>query len=132
MFNRRPQGYVTYMILEFMDKKPRYGYDILQKINEISGGYWDPSYGTVYGALDRMEEKGYIEKIDQNHHDDRQYYDITEKGKEKLEEGKKWKEKQRDRSHDVILGLLHAYKYLHGEEELEKLLEKICCCFDFE
>ena len=131
MFKRRPQGFVTYMLLEFMEDEPRYGYDILQKINDISGGHWDPSYGTVYGALDRLEEKGLIEEHDQSHHRDRKYYRLTKKGKEKLEEGKKWKEEQMEKSHDVILGLLHAYKYLHGEKSLDKLLSRICSDFDF-
>jgi len=119
------------MLLEFMKGEPRYGYDILQKINDISGGHWDPSYGTVYGALDRMEEKGYIEEHDQSHHQDRKYYTLTEKGEEKLDEAKEWKEKQMEKSHEVILGLLHAYEYLHGEEKLDELLERICSDFDF-
>lgn len=57
MFKRRPQGFVALMILESMEDGPTYGYEILQRAKEISAGHRDPSYGTIYGALERMEKR---------------------------------------------------------------------------
>lgn len=125
MFKRHPHGFVPLMIMEMMEKGPTYGYEIIQKAQEISGNHWDPSYGTVYGCLDRLEQKGVIEPANLDRDGDRQYYRLTEKGREKLQEGRRWKADKAPDFADMILGLLHAYRHLEGKEEFNSLLQKI-------
>jgi DNA-binding PadR family transcriptional regulator len=50
-----PKGLIAYLVLELLEEKPRYGYEILKEIREISGGHWEPSYGSVYPILYKFE-----------------------------------------------------------------------------
>jgi len=59
-----PKGLIAYLVLELLEEKPRYGYEILKEIREISGGHWEPSYGSVYPILYKFEEKGWGERIE--------------------------------------------------------------------
>lgn len=124
MHIKRPKGLVLYLIMELMEEKPRYGYEILGKLEEIAGDHWDPSYGTVYGALERMEEEGYISRVESDH-EDRKYFELTEKGEEKLEEERKNKEESQDKFREMALGFFHIYRYIYGEDETKKLKDDI-------
>lgn len=57
-----PKGLVSYLVLELLDEQPRYGYEILKEIESLSGGHWEPSYGSVYPILYKFEENGYAER----------------------------------------------------------------------
>lgn len=125
---RKPEGLVSLLVFVLMDEKPRYGYELLKKMEEISGGYWQPGQGTVYGALDRLEEDGLIEEVDYSSEEEegvnRQYYGLTGKGEEKLEEYRKECEENIN-PRDRILGLIYVYRFLTVEADFEKLLAKI-------
>lgn len=121
---KRPKGLVPYLIMELMEEKPRYGYGILGKLEEIAGGHWEPSYGTVYGALERMEEEGYISRVESDH-EDRKYFELTEKGKERLEKERKNEKESQEKFREAALGFLHIYSYIYGEEETRKLKDDI-------
>jgi DNA-binding PadR family transcriptional regulator len=47
-------------------EQPRHGYDLIQAIEERSGGSWAPSPGSIYPTLQALEDEGLvtIEKID--------------------------------------------------------------------
>ncbi|MFO7990761.1 MAG: PadR family transcriptional regulator [Thermoplasmata archaeon] len=119
-----PSGLISLLILKFMDEGPTYGYEILNKLKEKSCGHWDPSYGTVYGALNRMSKRGYIERVEKGE-EDRKYYALTEEGRERLEERYEEIEDQREKSKEMILGFLNIYGYVHGGEHQKQLIEKI-------
>jgi len=125
---RRPDGLVGMLIFELMDKKPRYGYELLRKFDELSGGYWQPGQGTVYGALERLEECGLIEKVDNEEGEDsesnRQYYGLTEAGRKELEERKQFCD-EKIKPIDRILGLIYVYRFLAEDEDFEELITKI-------
>ena len=57
-----PHDLLTYLILGKMADGPTYGYAIVKMLKEMSGGRWSISYGTVYGSMGRLEEKGFIAK----------------------------------------------------------------------
>ena len=124
MHVKRPKGLVLYLVLELMEEKPRYGYEILGELEELSGNHWEPSYGTVYGALERMEEEGYIERTEREH-EDRKYFEITEKGRERLEKEKKDKREAKGKFREMALGFLNIYRHIYGKEETDKLKEVI-------
>lgn len=112
------------MILRLMKEKPRYGYEIMEKFEEISGGHWDPSYGTIYGALERLEDKGLISRTE-SEHEDRKYFEITEDGEEQLEAEKDKTEKHEQKSRKMSLGAINVYRHIHGEEKARDLIKKI-------
>ncbi|MEV4674083.1 PadR family transcriptional regulator [Actinomadura sp. NPDC049382] len=54
------KGNVRAAILVLLAEEPRNGYQIIQEINERSGGAWKPSPGAVYPALQQLADEGLI------------------------------------------------------------------------
>ncbi|MFC6719392.1 PadR family transcriptional regulator [Natrialbaceae archaeon GCM10025810] len=104
-----PKGLIAYLVLELLEEKPRYGYEILKEINEISGGHWEPSYGSVYPILYKFEEEGWAERIERAEESDRKYFRLTDAGVEELEERRALGAEKAADFADVILGYFHVY-----------------------
>jgi DNA-binding PadR family transcriptional regulator len=51
----------TFLILTALAAGPRHGYGILTDIDEISGGTQRLRAGTLYAALDRLSQQGWVE-----------------------------------------------------------------------
>jgi len=114
-----PKGLIAYLVLELLEEKPRYGYEILKEIRSISGGHWEPSYGSVYPILYKFEEKGWTERIERADEPDRKYFELTEEGHEELlERRESCTENARDFA-DVILGFFHVYAAFSTDERFE-------------
>jgi len=54
------RGDVRAAVLALLAEQPRNGYQIIQEIGERSGGIWRPSPGSVYPALQQLEDEGLI------------------------------------------------------------------------
>lgn len=114
-----PRGLIAYLVLELLEEKPRYGYEILKEIRDISGGHWEPSYGSVYPILYKFEEKGWAERLEREDEPDRKYFELTDAGLEELEERRaSGPEKARDFA-DVILGFFHVYAAFSTDDRFE-------------
>ncbi len=59
-FTKR-RGIIQLAILQLLKEKPRHGYQVMKQLEERSGGYYSPSAGTVYPALQDLVEKNLIE-----------------------------------------------------------------------
>lgn len=57
---RVKRGDVRAAALALLAGEPRNGYQIIQEIGERSGGLWRPSPGSVYPALQQLEDEGLI------------------------------------------------------------------------
>ena len=57
---RARRGDVRAAALALLVEQPMNGYQILQEIGERSGGVWRPSPGSVYPALQQLEDEGLI------------------------------------------------------------------------
>ncbi len=114
-----PKGLIAYLVLELLEEKPRYGYEILKEIKDISGGHWEPSYGSVYPILYKFEEKGLADRIEREDEPDRKYFELTEKGQEKLEEKRTAGDIDALEFADVILGFYHVYVALASDDRLQ-------------
>ncbi|MBS3737015.1 PadR family transcriptional regulator [Candidatus Bipolaricaulota bacterium] len=123
---RNPEGFMSLLLLSFVEEKPRYGYELIKEIEKESGGYWQPGQGTIYGALERLDDEGFLEEVEveESENNNRQYYGMTEKGEEKLDELKN-KCADEIKPEDRILGLMYIYRFLAGEDKFEYLLEAI-------
>jgi DNA-binding PadR family transcriptional regulator len=58
---RVKRGDVRAAALALLAEEPRNGYQIIQEIGERSGGVWRPSPGSVYPALQQLEDEGLIQ-----------------------------------------------------------------------
>jgi DNA-binding PadR family transcriptional regulator len=66
-------------------EEPRNGYQLMQTIEERSGGRWRPSPGSVYPTLAQLEDEGLIRSIER---DGTKLLEITDNGRERLNESK--------------------------------------------
>jgi len=130
-YSGAPKGLVSYLVLELLEEKPRYGYEILKEIESISGGHWEPSYGSVYPVLYKFEEEeGWAERIERADEPDRKYFELTDAGKEELADRR---EESAGKAHDfadTILGFYHVYVALARDERFEVPCRPDTWCFD--
>jgi DNA-binding PadR family transcriptional regulator len=77
------KGDLKYVILDLLKDKPRYGYDIIQALEEQSHGFYKPSAGAVYPTLQMLEEMGYAKSTER---DGKKIYSISEEGEKFLTE----------------------------------------------
>jgi DNA-binding PadR family transcriptional regulator len=82
---RVERGETRYLILDTLAGQGRHGYDIMQSIQEKTGGLYRPSPGTVYPTLQMLED---LKLISSREEGNRKIYELTATGKEELE-GKK-------------------------------------------
>ena len=73
------------MILASLADRPRHGYALMKNIEEISEGRVRLSTGTLYGAIRRLLEDGWIERFAQKDTSrDKQAYRLTAVGRGRL------------------------------------------------
>lgn len=78
----------TFLILTSLATGPKHGYGITQEVAELSDGAVTLRAGTLYGALDRLVEQGFI-TMDREELVDgrlRRYYRLTDVGAGRLAE----------------------------------------------
>jgi DNA-binding PadR family transcriptional regulator len=64
-----PLTEATFFILLCLSPKPKHGYAIMKEVEALSEGRVILSTGTLYGALKRLLEKGWIKRVDQSESD---------------------------------------------------------------
>jgi DNA-binding PadR family transcriptional regulator len=82
---RRRRGDVRTALLMLLAEEPRNGYQLMQTIEERSGGRWRPSPGSVYPTLSQLEDEGLIRGVER---DGAKLFEITDQGRERLDESK--------------------------------------------
>lgn len=85
--SRLPLSVPVYEALLSLSDGPRHGYAMIQEIRERTGGRVDLTASTLYGALRRMAEDGWVEEAEARpapHLDDprRKYFALTPTGRE--------------------------------------------------
>ncbi len=79
---RARRGDVRLALLRLLAEEPRNGYQLMQTIEERSGGRWRPSPGSVYPTLAQLEDEGLIRSADA---ESARRFEITDAGREHLE-----------------------------------------------
>jgi DNA-binding PadR family transcriptional regulator len=64
--------------LILLAEQPLHGYQIIQEIGRRSGGIWRPSPGSVYPALQQLEDEGLVWA---EQREGRRVYDLTDDGR---------------------------------------------------
>ncbi len=80
---RRRRGDIRAALLLLLAEEPRNGYQMMQAIEELSGGRWRPSPGSVYPTLAQLEDEGLISVTER---EGTKLYEITDAGRQHLEE----------------------------------------------
>ena len=97
----------TPMVLGILAEQESYGYAILKRINELSGGELDWTEGLLYPLLHRLERLGYVESTWQSVAGERRrkYYRITRAGLDELAEQRRQWNTVVDALKEIWLGL---------------------------
>src|SRR5919107_2179584 len=80
---RFQHGEVRAAVLILLDEEPMHGYQLIQEIEERSGGVWQPSPGSVYPVLQQLEDEGLV-RIEQTQ--GRKVANLTEAGRTYVED----------------------------------------------
>jgi PadR family transcriptional regulator PadR len=90
------QGTLALMVLKTLEALgPLHGYGIARRIEQTSGDVLTLNYGTLYPALLKLEQEGYISSewgvSDNNRR--AKYYSLTRAGRKQLQrEAKQWED----------------------------------------
>jgi DNA-binding PadR family transcriptional regulator len=85
-FHRGPRarrGDVRAGILALLAEQARNGYQIMQELEQRSGGVWRPSPGSVYPALQQLEDEGLVRAADSG---GGRVFELTERGRSYVKE----------------------------------------------
>jgi DNA-binding PadR family transcriptional regulator len=77
------RGDVRAAALMLLAEEPRNGYQIMQELEERSEGLWRPSPGSVYPALQQLEDEGLIRSQES---DGRKLFHLTDAGRKTVDE----------------------------------------------
>lgn len=80
-------GAVSLWLLLVLSEKPMYGYELKRELEKRFAGYWKPKTGTIYPALEKLEETGLVtSQVEFRGEEvpDRKHYALTEKGQIEL------------------------------------------------
>ncbi len=88
------RGSIELLILKTLSLAPQHGWGIGQRIQQISSGELEVNQGSLYPALQRLEQRGLITSEWQTTENNRRarYYEITVAGRRTLgEEMESWR-----------------------------------------
>ncbi len=84
------QGTLDLLILKTLELQPMHGCGISQRIQQISEDVLQVNQGSLYPALHRLEDQGWISADWKTSENNRQakYYELTRRGRRQLAEEK--------------------------------------------
>jgi DNA-binding PadR family transcriptional regulator len=80
---RKRRGDVRAALLLLLAEEPRNGYQLMQAIEELSGGRWRPSPGSIYPTLSQLEDEGLIRAVER---DGTKLFEMTDAGRQHIAE----------------------------------------------
>jgi PadR family transcriptional regulator PadR len=80
------RGTLDLLVLKTLALAPLHGWGISQRIQDVSRGVLDVNQGSLYPALQRLEQKGWVasEWRTTEHHRRAKYYRLTASGRRAL------------------------------------------------
>jgi transcriptional regulator len=92
------QGTLALMVLKTLESMGElHGYGIARRIEQISGDLLQVNYGTLYPALLKLEQEGYIESEwgNSDHNRRANFYKLTRAGRKQVaRETREWEQAQ--------------------------------------
>ncbi len=81
-----PQGTLDMLILQILSLEPAHGYGIAQRLEQISKSVVQVNQGSLYPALHRLEQRGWLKADWKESETGRQakFYSLTRSGRKQL------------------------------------------------
>ena len=76
---RMRRGDIRTAVLAVLAEQPRHGYEVIQALEDKTGGAWRPSPGSVYPTLQLLEDEGLARSSER---EGKKVYELTETGQE--------------------------------------------------
>jgi DNA-binding PadR family transcriptional regulator len=76
--HRGRRGDVRAVILALLAERPMHGYEMLEELSRRTSGLWRPSPGSLYPALQLLEDQGLVRSIEEQ---GRRRFELTEEGR---------------------------------------------------
>jgi DNA-binding PadR family transcriptional regulator len=111
---RRPN--VRAAVLALLVERPMHGYEMIQELEQRTGGVWRPSPGSVYPTLQLLEDEGLIVS---EQAEGRKRFSLTDAGREeagRAEGGAPWEQFGADEVsqardfREASMGIMHALR----------------------
>jgi DNA-binding PadR family transcriptional regulator len=80
---RMRRGEIRTAVLAVLADGPAHGYEIIQTLEERSGGMWRPSPGSVYPLLQLLEDENLVQAAER---DGKKVFELTDTGREEAAE----------------------------------------------
>ena len=82
------KGSIQLCLLALLTGEAKYGFQLIKELREVSDGFFDVKEGTLYPALRRLEERGFVrsEWVEREAGVPRKYYTLTDRGRTALAE----------------------------------------------
>ncbi len=77
------RGLVPNLLLSALLDGPAHGYELMDRLEQFSGGSWRPSPGSVYPLLQMFEDRGFVRSDEQ---EGRRVFALTEAGRAEAEQ----------------------------------------------
>lgn len=91
------RGDLKYMILGLLEEAPMHGYQVMQRLEDESGGFYSASPGSVYPVLQMLQDEGHVTSTEV---EGKRVYELTESGRAFLHEHRERAEGVADRVSD--------------------------------
>jgi PadR family transcriptional regulator PadR len=122
-------GAVSLWLLLVLAERPMYGYEIKRELEKRFAGYWKPKTGTIYPALEKLEETKLVtSQVEfRDGAPERKHYALTEKGQSELAQSMAYWTKMTEvletywEAHQAIF----RYKEEVDREKLSKLFSEM-------
>ena len=75
---RARRGDVRAALLLLLEERPQNGYQLIQEIERRTDGVWKPSPGSVYPALQQLEDEGLVRAVES---EGKRAYELTDEGR---------------------------------------------------
>ena len=75
---RMRRGDIRTALLTALEDGPAHGYEVINRLEEKSGGMWRPSPGSVYPTLQLFEDEGLVRSEER---DGKRVYELTDAGR---------------------------------------------------
>lgn len=81
-----PQGTLDMLVLQILSLEPGHGYGIAQRLQQLSREAVQPNQGSLYPALHRLEQRGWLKSEWRQSETGREakFYSLTRKGEKQL------------------------------------------------
>jgi DNA-binding PadR family transcriptional regulator len=108
---RMRRGDIRLAILSALRDEPAHGYEVMRRLENMSGGLWRPSPGSVYPHLQMLEDEGMVQSTEK---DGTRTFQLTENGVAEAAKAPKLPWESSDESDDQIRTLRQAVGQLMG------------------